>query len=292
MTVFKNHTQKNFTIISNTILKDHELNIKDRGVLCTLISLPDNWDFSIEGLLKIVPDGYSAVSNSIKRLEELGYLTRILQRDSEGKFESVLEVKTERGNTEPPRKTRHGKSATDNPRRKTRGGKPAADNQRQYNTNNIILNSNTDNNISIIHSDDSNELQNDHKIAEWSLRRTKEAIGYQRLKEVLSAEEMIYADKIMAVVAYKTSNPKGNNDLKISGRYIPQDEIMAHILRYGYEEVYAVVKNMHKGKIDVNKSDSYYLTALDKQLKINSPEEYELIRLGNDKYQEAGNGCI
>ncbi len=56
MTVFKNHTQKNFTIISNTILKDHELNIKDRGVLCTLISLPDNWDFSIEGLLKIVPD--------------------------------------------------------------------------------------------------------------------------------------------------------------------------------------------------------------------------------------------
>ncbi len=103
---------------------------------------------------------------------------------------------------------------------------------------------------------------------------------------------MIYADKIMAVVAYKTSNPKGNNDLKISGRYIPQDEIMAHILRYGYEEVYAVVKNMHKGKIDINKPDSYYLTALDKQLKINSPEEYELIRLGKDKYQEAGNGCI
>ena len=79
------------------------------------------------------------------------------------------------------------------------------------------------------------------------------------------------------ILAYKRSNPKGDNDLKVGGKYIPEDERMAHILKYGYEEVYAVAKNMAKGNIDVNKPDSYYLTALDRQLQINSPESYNSI---------------
>ena len=88
---------------------------------------------------------------------------------------------------------------------------------------------------------------------------------------------MKYADRMLLIIAYKKSNPKGNNDLKISGRYVQSGEIMAHILNYRYEEVYAVAKNMAVSDIPVDKPDSYYLTALDKQLKINSPEIYNRI---------------
>lgn len=53
MAVLKNKTQKNFTIISNNVLRDKELSMKDRGVLCTICSLPDEWKFSISGLMDI-----------------------------------------------------------------------------------------------------------------------------------------------------------------------------------------------------------------------------------------------
>ena len=57
MAVLKNKTQRNFTMISNSVLRDKELSMKDRGVLCTICSLPDGWEFSIAGLSSIVPDG-------------------------------------------------------------------------------------------------------------------------------------------------------------------------------------------------------------------------------------------
>ena len=163
------------------------------------------------------------------------------------------------------------------PRRKNRGGKTVEEKSAQYNTDNIKQSSNKDDIKSINHSEDLNELQNELFIPEWSLNGTKRKINYQRLKEALLPEEIKYVDKILMILAYKRSNPKGDNDLKVGGKYIPEDERMAHILKYGYEEVYAVAKNMAKGNIDVNKPDSYYLTALDRQLQINSPESYNSI---------------
>lgn len=67
----KNKTQKNFTMISNSVLRDKDLSMKDRGVLCTICSLPDGWEFSIAGLSSIVPDGVDAIRKSIFNLEEL-----------------------------------------------------------------------------------------------------------------------------------------------------------------------------------------------------------------------------
>ena len=56
MSIIKDKPQNNFTMISNRILKDKELSMKDRGVLCTLYSLPDDWEFSINGISAIVSD--------------------------------------------------------------------------------------------------------------------------------------------------------------------------------------------------------------------------------------------
>jgi hypothetical protein len=277
MAVLKNRTQANFTIVSNTVLRDKGLKMKDRGVLCTILSFHDNWEFSVEGLASLVPDCTDAVRDSVKRLEELGYLRRTRKRNSKGQFESVIEVTTERSKPDPSRKNRDGKTVEENPRRKNRGGKTVEEKSAQYNTDNIKQSSNKDDIKSINHSEDLNELQNELFIPEWSLNGTKRKINYQRLKEALLPEEIKYVDKILMILAYKRSNPKGDNDLKVGGKYIPEDERMAHILKYGYEEVYAVAKNMAKGNIDVNKPDSYYLTALDRQLQINSQESYNSI---------------
>ena len=76
MPKLKKAVSKDFTTIHNAMVKDKQLGINDRGLLLTMLSLPDNWNFSIKGLMCILPDGYTRISTALKHLEELGYLVR------------------------------------------------------------------------------------------------------------------------------------------------------------------------------------------------------------------------
>ena len=67
---------KDYTIIENACLRDKALDITERGLLVTILSLPDNWDFSGLGLTSILPCGKSKAFSSLKKLEEAGYLKR------------------------------------------------------------------------------------------------------------------------------------------------------------------------------------------------------------------------
>lgn len=86
MTKLINKTQSRFTIVNNEILRNKELGIKERGLLITLLSLPDGWSFSVQGLVSILPDGKSAVQASIHKLEEIGYIRRTQAKEENGKF--------------------------------------------------------------------------------------------------------------------------------------------------------------------------------------------------------------
>lgn len=65
-----------FTLINNKMLRDVELGATERGLLITMLSLPDNWNFSIKGLTKILPNGVTQISTALKNLEKLHYLDR------------------------------------------------------------------------------------------------------------------------------------------------------------------------------------------------------------------------
>ena len=56
MPKLKKRKSKDYTIISNTMLRDKSLGGMERGLFLTMWSLPDNWDFSIKGLCAILPD--------------------------------------------------------------------------------------------------------------------------------------------------------------------------------------------------------------------------------------------
>ncbi len=68
--------KEDFTVVSTQMYRDKRLTLKDRGLLGTMLSLPENWDFSIKGLAAILDDGEKAVRNSLQHLEEIGYLRR------------------------------------------------------------------------------------------------------------------------------------------------------------------------------------------------------------------------
>lgn len=73
--ILRNETQGNYVVVSQAIMHDRSLKLFDRGLLVTLISLPNNWHFTVDGLANILADGRDAIKTGLKRLEAKGYLT-------------------------------------------------------------------------------------------------------------------------------------------------------------------------------------------------------------------------
>ena len=48
---------KDFVVVSNRITRDPNLRLADKGLLTFLLSLPDGWNFSVNGLAAILPEG-------------------------------------------------------------------------------------------------------------------------------------------------------------------------------------------------------------------------------------------
>ena len=116
MAVLKNKTQGQYVIINIEIFHDETLSVKERGLLCTLISLPDNWDFTIRGLTRILPDGKASLGNILQNLEDKGYLHREQSRCDGGEYSrNVIEVfdHSERGGDDGAEKMRQNRD-TDN----------------------------------------------------------------------------------------------------------------------------------------------------------------------------------
>ena len=80
---------KNYTIMSNFHFRDpRKIGLKAMGLMSFMISLPKNWVYSIEGLAKCTGESKDSIRNTIKKLEEYGYLTREQKRDENGCFTS------------------------------------------------------------------------------------------------------------------------------------------------------------------------------------------------------------
>lgn len=76
---------KNYSVIANGIFRDKRISLKSKGLLGILLSLPQNWNLSIEGLTKITKEGRHSITNTITELIENGYIDRSQIRDK-GKF--------------------------------------------------------------------------------------------------------------------------------------------------------------------------------------------------------------
>ena len=86
MAVCRVEKNRNYTTMSNYHLRDPNLSNKARGLLSTMLSLPDSWDYTTRGLAKICKEGVDAMTAQLKELEQCGYLVRHRIRDAGGKI--------------------------------------------------------------------------------------------------------------------------------------------------------------------------------------------------------------
>lgn len=118
MAVIRTEKNRNFTTMSNYHLRDKRLSLKTKGLMSVILSLPDDWNYSVRGLAVFLDIGESAVKSSLAELEACGYLTRNRLRKDDGTFGDIEYTIEE-------------KPAVDNPI----VDNPVVDNPRQLNTN-------------------------------------------------------------------------------------------------------------------------------------------------------------
>ena len=62
------------------------MSAKAKGILVEMLSLPENWDYTLKGLTTLFSDGIDSIRQGIKELEENGYIVRERKRDARGRL--------------------------------------------------------------------------------------------------------------------------------------------------------------------------------------------------------------
>ena len=86
MSTFRVNKNVNYTVMSNHHLQDKRLSLKAKGLLSYMLSLPDDWDYSLKGLTTGCRDGIDSVRSAVHELEDGGYLCRSKVRDARGRI--------------------------------------------------------------------------------------------------------------------------------------------------------------------------------------------------------------
>ena len=89
MAVFRIEKTRDYTVMSNYHLRDRSLSLKAKGLLSLMLSLPEDWDYTMKGLARICKDGIDSISGGIRELEAHGYLVRARVRNENGQLGSI-----------------------------------------------------------------------------------------------------------------------------------------------------------------------------------------------------------
>ena len=86
MAVFRVERNKGYTVMSNHHLRNKELSLKAKGLLSQMLSLPEDWDYTLKGLSFINREKIDAIREAIRELERAGYIVRSRERDEKGRL--------------------------------------------------------------------------------------------------------------------------------------------------------------------------------------------------------------
>lgn len=89
MPVFRVEKTSSYTVMSNHHLRNPDLTLKAKGLLSLMLSLPENWDYTLKGLSCICRENVDAIRTAVWELEKAGYITRRQGRDEKGKMTAI-----------------------------------------------------------------------------------------------------------------------------------------------------------------------------------------------------------
>lgn len=85
-TVFRIEKNREYVVMSNKFLREKEMSLKAKGLLALCLALPDDWNYSLNGLCAICKESQTSIRSALKELETFRYLKRNRQQNEKGHF--------------------------------------------------------------------------------------------------------------------------------------------------------------------------------------------------------------
>ena len=255
MGVFRVNKNKNYTVMSNVHLRDKALPLKAKGLLSLMLSLPEDWDYSMRGLAKLSADGLDSTRAAVKALERSGYVVRRQLYDSRGRFSNneytVFEIPQPSSPSSDLPLT--GKPSTE----KSPSDAPLSEKPSQINTDQVITQKrNTDlNNYQSINLDGMDRMD--------EREQYRELIRDNLEIDIRSQDRHYDLDRVNEIVeimldAVCSTSPT----IRINGEDMPQPVVKSRFLKLDSGHIDYVLQAMNDCPSDIRNIRAYLLTAL------------------------------
>ena len=253
MGVFRVNKNRNYTVMSNVHLRDKALPLKAKGLLSLMLSLPEDWDYSMRGLAKLSADGLDSTRAAVKALERSGYVVRRQLYDARGRFSNneytVFEIPQPSSPSSDLPLT--GKPSTEKPS----SDAPLSEKPSQINTEQVITQErNTDlNNYQSINLDGMDRMDERERYREI----IEENIEYEIMKDRPDGDRLGEIVEIMLDAVCSTAPT-----IRINGEDMPQQVVKSRFLKLDSSHIEYVFHAMKECPSDIRNIRAYLLTTL------------------------------
>ena len=253
MGVFRVNKNRNYTVMSNVHLRDKALPLKAKGLLSLMLSLPEDWDYSMRGLAKLSADGLDSTRAAVKALERSGYVVRRQLYDARGRFSNneytVFEIPQPSSPSSDLPLT--GKPSTEKPS----SDAPLSEKPSQINTEQVITQErNTDlNNYQSINLDGMDRMDERERYREI----IEENIEYEIMKDRSDGDRLGEIVEIMLDAVCSTAPT-----IRINGEDMPQQVVKSRFLKLDSSHIEYVFHAMKECPSDIRNIRAYLLTTL------------------------------
>ena len=253
MGVFRVNKNRNYTVMSNVHLCDKALPLKAKGLLSLMLSLPEDWDYSMRGLAKLSADGLDSTRAAVKALERSGYVVRRQLYDARGRFSNneytVFEIPQPSSPSSDLPLT--GKPSTEKPS----SDAPLSEKPSLINTEQVITQErNTDlNNYQSINLDGMDRMDERERYREI----IEENIEYEIMKDRPDGDRLGEIVEIMLDAVCSTAPT-----IRINGEDMPQQVVKSRFLKLDSSHIEYVFHAMKECPSDIRNIRAYLLTTL------------------------------
>ena len=269
MAVFRVARINDYTVMSNFHLRDKRLSLKAKGLLSQMLSLPENWDYTLTGLCYINKESKDAIRTAIHELEQAGYIRRRQTIDSGGKFAGNEYTIYERPQEPPSGEPSSEKPSSGNPTT----GKPMPENPTQQN----IEKQNTDqsNTDSILFRGSAAEPPEPKRIETSLAKRMadyrdliRDNIQYPLLV-AQNPDDAVLIDEIVELMTETVCVRRKTT--RVCGTDFPAEVVKSQLLKLDAEHIRFVLKCLRENTTKVKNIKQYLLATLyNAPLTINS----------------------
>ena len=250
--------------MSNYHLRDPNLSNKARGLLSTMLSLPDNWDYTTRGLAKICKDGVDGITAQLKELEQYGYLIRNRIRDTSGRIVDMEYIIYERPHPASPDTENPDmvKPDTGLPRPET----PAQINIDKRSTDETITDLSSTHSIpsdetrpSVLAALEAKRKETEYRDTDVYREIIKENIGYDYLMSDLPYDHDRLEEILELLVETVCSTKKY---IRVAGSDYPAEVVRSRLLKLDMEHIKFVFDCLKENTTKIRNIKQYLLTTL------------------------------